>query len=448
MRSFKSIAVHATVAAALLTALSATTAAAHPRARGHAHRHASPGGTCRIGEFAEPHTITSGESVQVFGRLQCSGTSGEGQTVTISARALGSPGFTVLGTTTAGAGGFYSFVQANVTTNSLFYASALGARSVTREVRVAPTVTLGGPPEVQPLFTGFRNRVTFTGVVSPAAVGATVVLQREDATGNEEWRKIGFGVVGPGGVYTIRHAFLRPGPANLRVVVRKHGVFTVRGISNTVSYGVSQRQNPGLTINTSAYAVNYGAPITLNGNLAAGAGKTVTLLARTRVLGASFTPVASTTTGAGGAYSFVQTPLQDTLYRVISAQTSSAVLFEGVKYVLTAAVSATTVPAGQPVTFAGTVTPGVLGKHVYLERENAFGGGFHVADVANVGHGGTYALTDVMFGAGKAVFRVKVHGDRDNQSATSAPFTIEVTPAPAGSLKPAAQPKQPSEGHV
>jgi hypothetical protein len=439
-------------ATATLPVLSApVTASARPHVRPHvrqrAHRHASPGGTCRISEFAEPHTITSGESVQVFGQLRCSG-SGEGQTVTVFAASPGTSGFKALGTTTTGAGGFYSFVQSDVTASSLFYASAAGARSATREVRVAPAVTLTGPPEAQPLFTGFRNRVTFSGSVSPASVGATVVLQREAATGNEEWRGIAFGVVEGGGVYVIRHTFVRPGDANLRVVVRKRGRFTVRGISNTVSYGISQRENPALTIHTTAYTVAYGSPVTLTGNLAAGAGKTVTLLARSRSIGASFTTVTSTTTGPGGSYSFVQTPLVDTVYRVVSGPTNSAALFEGVKYVLSAGVSATTVQAGQPLTFAGTVTPGLVGKNVYLERENAFGGGFHVADVASVAAGGTYSMTDFVFGAGRAVFRVKVHGDRNNQQAVSGPFAIEVTPAPPGSLRPAAQPKQPKEGQI
>ena len=41
---------------------------------------------------------------------------------------------------------------------------------------------------------------------------------------------------------------------------------------------------------------------------------------------------------------------------------------------------------------------------------------------------------------------MKVSGDPDNQQASSEPFPIEVTPAPPASLKPAMQPKEPSEG--
>ena len=110
----------------------------------------------------------------------------------------------------------------------------------------------------------------------------------------------------------------------------------------------------------------------------------------------------------------------------------SAVLFVGVKYVLTANVSATTVQAGQPLTFSGTVTPAYVGKAVYLERQNQVGTGFHVVDVGSVAPGGTYSITDEVFGTGMDVFRVKVPGDPSNQSQASQLFTITVTPAPPG----------------
>lgn len=450
MRSIKLTA--AIPAAALLLAFAAAGASARP----FAHRHGEHGGRCRISLFAEPHTITSGESVQVFGRVLCPGASGEGQPVTVyghagsrpgPARLLGSAGLTVLGTSTSGPGGFYSFVQSNVTGDTIFSASALGARSIRKAVRVAAVVTLSGPSEALPLFTGARDRVTFTGTVSPGDTGAKLVLQREDATANEEWHAIGFGVVGPGGAYSLTHRFVRPGDANIRIIVRRHGQFGVRGISNTLSYGISQRENPGLSINTTAYSVPYGSPVTLTGVLASGAGKTVTL--ETRTFGEKFAAVASAVTTAGGAYKFVGTPLHNTAYRVTAGPVlRSAVLFEGVKYILTAGVSSSTVQSGQPLTFAGTVTPGNAGKIVYLERQNSFGPGYHVVDVATVAAGGTYSLTDFVFGVGKGVFRVKVPGDPTNQAVFSTPFSVEVTPAPPGSLQPTIQPKQPSEGQV
>jgi hypothetical protein len=450
MRSIKLTA--AAPAAALLLAFAANGASARPIA----HRHAIPRGGCRIGLSAEPHVITSGESVQLFGRLLCAGSGVEGQTVTLYGhmagrlghfRLLGATGLTALGTTTTGPGGFYSFVDPTVTGDSVFAAGAAGALSPRAAVKVAPVVTFVGPSEVQPLFTGARNRVRFTGSVSPTDTGAPIVLQREAAASDEEWHAIGFGVVGPGGVYSIPHTFVRPGDANLRVVVRRHGRLSVRGISNTLSYGISQRENPALTINTTAYSIPYASPVTLSGVVVGGAGKAVTLEALS-FGGTGYTTVASMTAGAGGAYSFVQTPLHDTAYRVVAGPVSSAVLFEGVRYLLTDGISSTTVQSGQALTIAGTVAPGNIGKVVYLERRNSFGLGYHVADVTTVGAGGTYSLAHFVFGNGKEVFRVKVPGDPLNQSISSEPFTIEVTPAAPASLRPVAQPKQPNEGQV
>jgi hypothetical protein len=447
MRSIKLTA--AVAAAATLLMLAAAGASARPLG----HKHAGAGGKCRIDLLAEPHMITSGESVEVFGQLLCLTGTTEGQTVTVYGHSVGSPGLKVFGTATTTAGGFYSLVQSDVTTDSFYYASALGARSATRVVHVAPVVTLGGPSEKLTLYTGFRNRVTFTGAVSPADAGAQLALQRENAASSEEWHTIQLGAVGPGGVYAVVHTFVAPGDANIRVVVRRHGKFSVRGISNTLSYGISQRENPSLTVDTTAYSTPYGSPVTLSGVLASGAGKTVTLDART--FGKGLAPVATTTTTAGGDYTFVVTPLQNTAYQASGGGVKSAVLFEGVKYILTAASPVNTVQAGQPLTFSGTVTPGGSGETiVYLERENASGGGFHVVDVGTVVPGptpqsaGTYSITDYVFGTGKAVFRVKVPGNPDNQQVSSQTFPVEVTQAPPGSLKPVVQPKVPSEGTV
>ncbi|MCW3057392.1 MAG: hypothetical protein JWO21_1361, partial [Solirubrobacterales bacterium] len=154
------------------------------------------------------------------------------------------------------------------------------------------------------------------------------------------------------------------------------------------------------------------------------------------------------TTNGSGEYTFAEKPLQNTYYRVTSGAINSAVLFEGVKYVLTAAVSATTIPAGQSLTFSGTVTPDHVGHVVYLERENLFGGGFHVADVGTVTSASTYTISHFVFGSGKQVFRIKVPGDPENQAISSTPFTILVTPSPAALLHPAPAGKLPGEGKV
>jgi hypothetical protein len=421
----------------------------HPRP--NAHRQASRAG-CHVSIFAEPRVVTGGEPVQLFGQVGCpgAGANAVSQAVTIFERSAGTPGFKVIGTATTGPGGFYSIIPPTVTTDSFFYARAVGARSRNRPVRVAPQVTLLAPPAAPDgaqLRTGQRNRVTFTGTVTPADAGAELLLQRENSASFEEWVAIQRGVVGPGGTYSMTHRFIIPGDANIRVVVRPHGNFSVRGISNTLSYQISQTQNPKLTINASADPISYGQPVTLSGVLAGGANQKVTLLSHPRGQKA-FTKVTEASTNGSGEYTFPQKPLQNTFYRVSAGAINSAVLFEGVKYVLTAAPSATTLPAGKPLTVSGTVTPGHVGKVVYLERENLFGGGFHVADVGTVTPSSTYSITHFVFGSGKQVFRIKVAGDPENQAISSPPFTVEVTPSSPALLHPAPAGKLPGEGKV
>jgi hypothetical protein len=419
----------------------ATALAAHGKG-GLGHAHNSPAG-CRVSVFAEPHLITSGESAQLFGVLTCARnpSAAAGQAVTVYEHAVGTPGFTVLGTTTTGAGGAYTLPTSAITSDVQFYVVAANARSAKRVVKVAPLVTLTavGVADGSQLKTGRANKVAFGGNVTPADGGAEVWLERENATSSEEWHVIQIGTVRGDGSYLLIHRFIVPGDANLRVLVRPHGKFDVKGISNTLSFEISQAQNPRLTIFSSADPVPFGQPVTISGVLAGGASQKVTLLGHT-VGSPVFTKIEETTTDSTGAYKFtVASATANTYYRVTGAGISSAVLYEGVKYILTAAASTTMLPAGQPITFSGTVTPGHEGKVVYLERENAFGGGFHVVDLATVTASSTYSITHFVFGVGKQVYRVRVPGDPSNQAVSSPTFPIEVTPAPPGSLRPVQQ---------
>jgi hypothetical protein len=163
----------------------------------------------------------------------------------------------------------------------------------------------------------------------------------------------------------------------------------------------------------------------------------VTLLARTANQH-GFAPVTQGLTGAGSSYAFPgQAPVYSTFYEVRAGLTS-AVLYVGVRDVLTAAVFPTTVQAGGQLTFFGTVAPDHAGHAIYLERQNASGDGFHVVQVANVGAGSSYSIVHTVYDAGTKVFRVMIPGGPDNEGAASPPFTIAVTPAPPAALVPEA----------
>ena len=428
MRSSKLIT--ALAAASALLVLAPAGAAARPA--GQKHANANPNGRCNVSLVAEPRTITSGETVELTGQLQCTSGSTEGQTVTVFERTAGTSTFKSVGTTTTAAEGLFKFTQPAVTADSWFYVRAPVHRSPTRAVKVEPAVTLEGPNPATPLETGKKHAVKFTGKVTPPDVGAEVWLEREQATSTEEWGVIQKGFVKAGGGYEFLHTFSIPGVANIRAIVRPHGTtFDVRGTSNVLgSYVINQTQNPNLTIKSSADPISYGAPITIEGVLKGGAGKTVTLLSHAKGIN-TFSPTMTTVAGPAGEYKFVQTPLVNTFYQTTGEGQNSAVVVEGVKYLLTAGVNATKVLSGQKLTFSGTVTPSHKGKTVYLERENLFGHGFHVAEIAEVlSPTGTYSLEHVFHGSGKQVFRVHVPGDMENQGISSPAFTIEVMPSP------------------
>jgi hypothetical protein len=419
-----------------------------------ARKHSSPGGRCILSMQVAPRQIVAGDPLVIFGRLRCvNQAKAADQRVVLYHHLTDLPGFIAVQSTTTDASGFYEFgrVDGVVETNRSFFVRSHGARSATKRIRVAAQVTLSGSSEGQ-LLTGYPNRVTFTGTVSPADVGAHVILQRQNALTGNQWRRIDSGIVESTGNFNIVHTFVVPGDANIRVLVRSQGR-NVPSESNVLADTVSQAQNPELTIQASADPIASGEAVTISGKLASGGSRSVTLMAHTAQQ-PGFSGVAQTTTNSAGEYSFpAQSLVNSTFYRVDASQglnvcppgaacpyeialkpVSSAVLYEGVEDVLTAQVSPTTLQAGQSVTFSGVVAPAHTGHVIYLERQNARGGGFHVIQLSFLGAGSAYSIVHQFYDAGTKVLRVYIPGGPENQGAASQPFTIHVTPALASTL--------------
>jgi hypothetical protein len=426
-----------------------------------AHKHPGRNGKCRISMTVAPRQIVAGEPIVVFGQLSCvNQADAAGREVVLYHHLAGIGGFGIVQSVTTDASGFYSIAPADgvVETNRSFYVRSLGARSSTKRVAVGAQVTLSGPTEGQ-LLTGFANRVTFTGTVSPADAGARVILQRQNASTGNDWHRIDRGVVDASGNFTIVHRFIVPGDANIRVLVRSQRR-NVPSTSNVLAYSISQAQNPALTIQASADPIVFGESVTISGKIGSGGLPPVGLFART-ARQHHFMLVSEVTANAAGEYSFPpQSPVNSTFYRVgaanmphchtrgasarsavcpfIVGSRRSAVLYEGVKDVLTAQVLATTVQGGQTVTFSGTVSPDHTGHVIYLERQNSHGSGFHVIQVSFVGAGSAYSIAHRLYDPGVKVLRVFIPGGPENQGAASSPFAITVMPAPAATLTPEA----------
>ncbi len=460
-------------AAIALAALFMLVPAGALAARGAAHHHGRRGparlaprgasaGSCRVSIAVAPRRVNAGEAVSVYGRLTCGGAGASAaspsianQQVTVYAREATASTASSIGTASTDTNGFYAFTTPTPpSTNTAYYVSVDGAQSPTRNARVATRVEIkNAPAEGAQLATGPNHSVTFSGAVPPIDHGALVVLQREDAITGEQWHRIGpLGTrVGPNGTFSISHTFHTPGDANLRFVVRPRGI-NAPSASEVLSYEISQTQNPGLTILSSGNPLSYGQLVTIKGTLAGAKSQQVTLLAHTR--SGAFATAATTTTNGSGEYSFApQTPLQSTFYKVTGGGRSSAIMYEGVKYLLTASVSPMSVQNGQSLTFSGAVTPGHEGQPVYLQRQNPLGG-YHVVQVGTVNANSTYSIVHTPFDAANTtkteIFRIKVPGNPQNESKASEPFTITVNPALASALTPEtpANSTSPSEGQT
>ena len=404
-----------------------------------AQRHPSSNGACRVSINLAPRLIEAGESALVFGRLRCAGRprAAAGRTVRLLRHVAGVHGFGLPQATTTDSQGFYELVIAGIEFNSAFFVRAQGAQSATREVKVLAHVTLQGPPDGSQLLTGAANKVTFSGTVSPHDVGARVVLQRQNANAGNEWRRIDAGEVTATGAYSITHTFVVPGDANIRVLVHSQHR-NVASPSQVLTYEISQAQNPRLTINASSNPIEFGQHVMVTGTVAGDPNAVVALLAHTTAQ-PGFVAVAEAKSDGSGNYAFpAQAPVHNTFYEVRAADKLSAVLFEGVKDLLTAQVSASSIRAGQALSFSGAVAPDHTAHVIYLERQDRLSGEFHVIEVGAVQPGSTYAIEHAVYDPGLKVFRVRIPGGPENEGASSPPFAISVTRAPAKALKPEA----------
>ncbi len=434
MRSYKLTSAVLAAAALLALALAGTASARSPHPT---RRHGIHGAPCRISLNVAPRLVTSGETVLAYGQATCASSTEAGQPVTLYQRVAGSSGFAVAATTTTDSHGFYQMTTAPETTNSQFYAAIGSSVSRHRQLKVAAQVTLL-PVEgnvANGLHTGRRNAVMFRGSVSPDDKGALVILQRQNAIRGNEWHRIGRTIVDSNGQFALTHAFARAGASDIRVLVRSNKR-NIASPSNVLTYAISQTQHPSLTIFSSSDPVAYGGSAVISGTLAGVANATVTLMGR--AAHKPFVAIATAKTDSEGRYSFpAQSPLVSTFYKVTGAGRGSAALYEGVKYMLTAAPSTSTVTSGQPLTFTGTVTPARAGHAIYLERQNLAGTGFHVISVGTVNPDGSYSITRNLYAPGSEVLRVKIPGDPENGGTASNPFAITVTPLTSASkIKP------------
>jgi hypothetical protein len=399
--------------------------------------------SCTIDLQAAPSIVTAITPLGLTGTLTCGeGTSAAEQTVSLYQKLARTPGFELVATTVTEADGAFAFAPASPQTDSSFYVSAAGAQSATAPVTIAPQVTISAPSAGTELFVGARrasdaqNRlgnagaVTFTGSVSPLATGATVALQREDGAGR--WVRIGGGPVDEEGKFSITHTFLRPGTARIRILAHSHGL-AMRAVSTPATYEILGRRERKVTIAASADPISYAGTVTITGAVAGSSDVPVALLAQTG--DGSFAPVAHATTN-GGEYSFTESPLVSTRYRVLTAGASSATLAEGVSWSLVPQAAPASVQAEAPVSFTGSLAPFHEGQLVELECLDASAPGYHVIASATLTSSSAYSIAYSFPTSGTELLRITVPGNAELQSVSSEVFELNVTPAPDGTPAP------------
>ena len=398
-----------------------------------------------------PNPILSGEGVLIYGQLN--GPNHSGQPIYLYHRVAPSHGFTLIGTTKTSVNGFYEFtrVEGVVTTNRSWFVRAPGlagnihSRTVHEQVAALVSLNVATPP---PTGDGYdtNHPVAFTGHVSPNHAGERVLLQLQNsAAGGDDWKTLKSGRLGPGSNYDIQYRFRVPGAYNVRVKFTGDDRNT-DGVSDTNSVVVQQTEVRDFTINTSAPVVNYGTSAQITGTLYLPGTTTpdpnvsVTLWAHTD--NARWHTVGNpATTGSNGGYAFTVTPANNTVYQVRTtftppARRHTALLYEGVRDVVTLGVSSNTSVVGGTVTFQGAVSPDKAGHAIYLERLGA-DGDYHVAAIAVVRHDSTYSFKWRFGTPGTKQFRVRISGGPENVGGASPAVSVTVALPPVTSLPPA-----------
>ncbi|HLI58935.1 MAG TPA: Ig-like domain-containing protein [Solirubrobacteraceae bacterium] len=422
-RSFPVLA-SAGVAAACAAAPSLASAAPHP--------HQNRGLTIH----ATPSHVIAGDPVLIYGHLR--GPHNVDRRVTLYHRVSGAHAFTVVRSTRTNADGKYFFPHAQdivMTNRSWFVRGPHHTHSMTVHERVAAEVTLS--PSTTTGLT--RHPIVFTGEVTPGH-GGRVALQVQTAAGNT-WRTVARGTVGRHGHFTIRHGWRVPGPRTVRAYFPGNR-FNTAAASDQTAVVINQMQAPFFTIHSSDPVLADGQTATISGVLkkahtsVGDAGVTIGLYGHVPQSDAPFALMQTTTTGAGGAYSFTVAGTTNELYqaRVIGTPgRRSALIFQGVKDTVTLTPSATSSTVGGTVTFSGSVAPDNAGHAVMLEYRGR-DGHWQVATTSTVLPNSTYSIPWTFGSAGTKRFRVHVAGGPQNVGGVSAPVTITVAQPTLGSL--------------
>ncbi len=383
---------------------------------------------------AAPNPILAGESVLVYGQLNAPPVAN--QTIVIYHHVAGHPGYSRVAKTTTDVHGFYQFPRADgiVNTNRSWYARELGGQHVhSRTVyeQVAALVSLGADQTN----VDTRQTVTFTGHVFPNHRFEPVFLQQQVGA-SDRWVTLKRGELGPGSNYSIKYRWRVPGAHAVRVEFRGDNR-NIGADSDSLTVTIQQAQVPDFTINSSDPIIQEGQMVDVTGVLYEPGTTTpepntqVTLWARVAGQG-HYMALETKVTGTDGSYDFTEKPAVNTEYQTrttFAPHRHSAVLFEGVRDMVTLTATPSSATSGEPVAFSGSVTPDKAGDVVYLQRLGSDGDWHNVA-VGTVNGASTFHFVRTFGAAGPKTFRARIPGDPENVGGASPAVTVNVTVPP------------------
>lgn len=422
----------------LLSVLTLLGAVVVPSSAGAAPRHDR-----HLTIAATPNPVLAGDGVLIYGQLR--GSDIAGQTIRLYHHLLGSgQGFTLIGTTTTNFAGFYEFAREEgvvYTNRDWFVRGPDGSHSRTAHERVVPLASINAGSDSADT----NHLIDFTGAVVPDHAFRRVLLQQQVGAG-DEWRTLTSTQLDASSHYTIAYRWRRPGTHDVRVLIRRDARNT-GGSSDPVSVNIEQAQLPGFTINSSAPITPSGSSVTISGVLdqpgtsSPEQGAVVQLWGR-RADSDRFVVLADTTTASDGSYQFNQPGLTTNMAYVVRtmrvARTKvrhTAILFQGVRDIVTMAPSSPASTVGGTVSFTGTITPDKAGHVIYLQRQGK-DGDWHTVEVRSVRNDSTFTFSWEFGSPGTFNFRARITSDGDNVGDHSPPVTVTVALPPGSSLPP------------
>jgi hypothetical protein len=425
--------------AVLVAALAATASLIAPGLSGAAPRHND-----HLTIAATPNPISTGDGVLIYGQLRGSDISG--QTITLYQHVIGGGGgFAPAGTTTTNSFGFYEFTEpqgAVVYDTDWFVRGPDTSHSRTVHERVAALVSANA----NTTSTDTAHPIVFSGSVTPNHAGERVFLQ-EQLGSSDDWRTLKSARLDANSNYTLPYRWRRPGERDVRVALRTDHR-NLRGVSDPITVDIQQAQVPGFTISSSSPIADEGASVTISGVLDQAGTTTAEPSTVVQLWGRAahqhrFVVLADGTTGSDGSYSFNRPAVTtNTVYFVATIRLGhekarrTALLYQGVRDVLTMQSSAPSATTGQTVTFGGTVMPDKAGHSIYLQKLGR-DGDWHTVDVGRVRNNSTFEFAWVVGSPGTHTFRARITSDGANVGSHSPTVSVTATAAPASSLPPA-----------